>query len=266
MARKKANKAPSKSSEFFVMIHHGFMKGTAWKALKVGPRALYVELKARYNSHNNGDITLSIREAANALNCSPLTAQKYFKDLQEHGFIKERTKGHLGIGGKGIATKWELTELGYKGALPTQEYKNWKPEKKKSPYKKLTQGVLKTNTLDGVGVLETDTGVLKTDTGNTQNDPVPVLKTNTYIDDLPCGLAKPNTQDTHGKVDQSTTNQSHSRLAVKLGPDGWNLLMNLSPTTIENLVAKNEAGSLTDTDIAAAQLEASKIERGIVHG
>lgn len=37
------------------------------KTLKPGPRALYAELKRRYNGSNNGRIFLSHRDAANAL-------------------------------------------------------------------------------------------------------------------------------------------------------------------------------------------------------
>lgn len=261
---KKSKRTDLNPDKYFVQLHKGFTKGKAWRALKVGPRALYIELKARYNSYNNGGITLSVREAAQALNCAPNTAQTYFNELQEHGFIKEREKGRLGVGGKGIATKWELTELGFMGARPTQDYKNWKPLKNKTPYQKLRQGVAKTDTLKGLGVAKIDTGVSKIDTGNAQNGLVPVAKIDTYIDSIPGGLAKPNKQDPAGIVSQSA-NLSHSRLAEKIGPNGWNLLIRISTETFESLLAKNESGALTDADIAAAELEAGENERGAVH-
>lgn len=256
MAKGKARKKISNPDEFFVRLHHGFMKEAAWRDLKVGPRALYVELAMRYNGHNNGNITLSVREAANALNCAANTIKTWLVELQDHGYLRERSKGHLGMGGKGIATHWELTEFGRGGMLPTKEFKKWSV-KNNIPCQSVIQGVSVSDTPKRGSVSMSDTGVSVSDTGNTEKHPIPVSVTDTYIESTPYGLAKPTTQNPDGVGTQSSQNNSHSKLAEKLGPHGWVFIMDLAEKSnhlLEILVAKNEAGTLTSQDLAEAQL------------
>ncbi|WP_299661696.1 hypothetical protein [uncultured Ruegeria sp.] len=51
-----------------VQLMEWLQASQAWATLKPGPRALYVELKRRFNGGNNGEIFLSHRAAAKALN------------------------------------------------------------------------------------------------------------------------------------------------------------------------------------------------------
>ena len=60
----------------FVQIFDGMLKSDAWRDLKTGPRVLYFELKRRYNGSNNGQIFLSHRMAAEALNVGRDTVGK----------------------------------------------------------------------------------------------------------------------------------------------------------------------------------------------
>lgn len=82
----------------------------AWATMKPGPRALYIELRRRYNGANNGDIFLSHRQAALALNVNRNTATEYFADLVERGFIRMTVGPHLGPSGIGQASKWALED------------------------------------------------------------------------------------------------------------------------------------------------------------
>lgn len=78
--------------------------------MKPGPRALYIELKRRFTGSNNGQIFLSHREAAKALNVGRDTLAGYFRVLKERGFIVE-TRGHcLGPSGVGQSATYALTE------------------------------------------------------------------------------------------------------------------------------------------------------------
>ena len=50
-----------------VQLPEWLQASQAWATLKPGPRALYIEMKRRFNGSNNGRILLSHRDAAKAL-------------------------------------------------------------------------------------------------------------------------------------------------------------------------------------------------------
>ena len=110
----------------------------AWATLKPGPRALYIELKRRFNGTNNGRIILSHREAATALNVHRNTIGSWFATLEERGFISMMQLPYLGPSGVGQAALWALQEL------PTADckaakfgFKHWRENKK--PHTKIVQ-------------------------------------------------------------------------------------------------------------------------------
>jgi hypothetical protein len=83
----------------------------AWATMKPGPRALYIEVKRRFNGTNNGKIILSHRNAAAALASNRNTVGVWFNDLQERGFIYMTQAPHLGPSGIGKASVWALDEM-----------------------------------------------------------------------------------------------------------------------------------------------------------
>jgi hypothetical protein len=99
----------------------------AWASLKPGPRALYIELKRRYNGSNNGRIFLSHRDAAKALNVHRNTVGPYFKELEERGLIRMTQAAHLGVAGIGQAALWALEEVTTVDGKPaTRSFIRWK--------------------------------------------------------------------------------------------------------------------------------------------
>ena len=106
----KPYKANKKGAGRHVQLPEWLQSSKAWAALKPGPRALYVELKRRFNGHNNGQIFLSHRDAANALNVHRNTVGPWFEDLQERGFIRLTIAPYLGPSGIGKASTWALDE------------------------------------------------------------------------------------------------------------------------------------------------------------
>jgi len=103
----------------------------AWATLKPGPRALYIELKRRFNGANNGAIFLSHRDAALALNVHRNTVGPWFRDLMERGFITLTQGPHLGPSGIGQASIWALDELPTPDGKPAQKrFMSRKPEQK----------------------------------------------------------------------------------------------------------------------------------------
>ncbi len=83
----------------------------AWASLKPGPRALYIELKRRYDGRNNGRIILSQRDAAKAINVNRNTVGGYFAELERRGLIAMTQAPYLGPSGVGQAALWALQEF-----------------------------------------------------------------------------------------------------------------------------------------------------------
>jgi hypothetical protein len=114
----------------FTQLEEWFQASAAWASLKPGPRALYVELKRRYNGYNNGRIYLSNREAAKALNIDKGTAGSYFAKLRELGFIAVTKGHHLGPDGVGQSDHYRLTEIVCDIKPATKDFMKWKPVEK----------------------------------------------------------------------------------------------------------------------------------------
>src|SRR4051794_6203222 len=78
-----------------VRLYHWLLESDAWKALDANARAIYIEMSRRYKGpgSNNGSISYSVREAAEALNIGKSTAARAFVRLQQLGFIVGTLKG-----------------------------------------------------------------------------------------------------------------------------------------------------------------------------
>ena len=123
----KPYKRKKRGTARFVQLHDYLLKTDAWAALKPGPRALYVELKRLFTGKNNGELYLSVRKAADALNVDKTTAGTFFAKLEAHGFIRVVRRGHLGVAGEGRATVWRLTEEACFGQPATKDFMKWVP-------------------------------------------------------------------------------------------------------------------------------------------
>lgn len=121
-------KGRSKKDTKHVRLHHYLLRSDAYNALPCTARALLVEMYDLYNGQNNGELFLSVREAARRIGTSPNTARKAFAELQEKGFIRVNQAGSFDWKENGKATSWVLTEHAFNGALPTKEFMRWKPE------------------------------------------------------------------------------------------------------------------------------------------
>lgn len=109
-----------------VQLTECFQATLAWATLKPGPRALYIELKRRYNGRNNGRILMSVREAAGLLNVHRNTIPPYFAELESRCLIEQTREGFLGAEGHGIASTWRLAELPTeKNGRPDLRYMTW---------------------------------------------------------------------------------------------------------------------------------------------
>jgi hypothetical protein len=119
----------------FLQLHEWFMGTPAWQSLNGNERALYIELKRRYNGRNNGRIPYSAREAVEALHIGKSTVAEALRTLQDRGFIVAENKGtfHRKIR---HASEWRLTEEPSEmtRGVATKNFVNWhrQPDREKT--------------------------------------------------------------------------------------------------------------------------------------
>lgn len=132
MAQLNRRSRRKKSGGRFVQMYEWVMRSAAWNSLKPGPRALYLEIKRRYNGTNNGEIVLSHRQAAELLNVHRNTVGPWFDTLIARGFIELACGPHLGSLGIGKASVWRLTEEPSSDRRPASKtFMQWSAEKQK---------------------------------------------------------------------------------------------------------------------------------------
>jgi hypothetical protein len=112
----------------FVPVYKATMETPAWKALSMGARMLYLQLKRHHlPNNNNGKIYLSERDALEEMGAvNRDSIRRWFAELEHFGFIAKTAEGCLGVDGKGKAPQWRLTELPTPdGQRPTRDYERW---------------------------------------------------------------------------------------------------------------------------------------------
>lgn len=107
------------------------LKSVAWNSLPATSRALYLELAARYNGSNNGRISYSVREGAEALHVTKDTTARYLKILEDRGFIVCTKRGAFSHKTVRDASEWRLSEYDSDNppAHATKEFMRWQPGK-----------------------------------------------------------------------------------------------------------------------------------------
>jgi len=125
MARKKKYLGPR-----FVALYLWEMDLPAYRLLSVYGRSLLLEFRRLYDTHNNGEICMSVRQAAQLLNCNKDTAAKYLEELEEKGWIRVTEKGCFNQKTEKTASTWRITNQPVGAGVDTpstKEYANWKP-------------------------------------------------------------------------------------------------------------------------------------------
>jgi hypothetical protein len=115
----------------YVNLSYAQLQSKSWRSLSGAAVKVWCELHTRFNGGNNGSLTLSMAEAAEILGMGKATAQRAFRELEEHGFIVLVKKGNWYYR---QAHEWRLTTKpmqGDKGKTPpTLDWRSWQPPKK----------------------------------------------------------------------------------------------------------------------------------------
>ena len=114
----------------FAPMPYNLLKSEAWRSLKGSSVKVFLELRARYNGHNNGDLSLSYAEAARILGIGKSTVKSAYAELTEKGLLRRSSPGSW-YGRK--AATWALTmetlDIPNHQAA-TNAWKNWAKKQK----------------------------------------------------------------------------------------------------------------------------------------
>lgn len=135
-----SSKYKRKGKSKFIMIDGYVKRCAAWKALTPVERAVYLEVKWRYDGMNNGRIGLGLRELANEINMGRDTAGRALDALVRYGFIVKTKASAFNVKNRKVA-EWRLTEYpcDVTGELPTKTFMRWEPTKKQQSHPSDTQ-------------------------------------------------------------------------------------------------------------------------------
>ena len=136
MAKRRAIRSPtpkgrSNSGARFLQLHHWLLKSTAYRRSSLAARGLLIEVMARYNGQNNGEISMSVREAAEKLNVGKDRASRAFHELQELGFLRIVERGSFNRKVRHAST-WHLTMFESNGEPATKNFMRWDESKTRS--------------------------------------------------------------------------------------------------------------------------------------
>ncbi len=113
-------------------MHLTLMETPAWITLSCQAKALYLLLLMEWKgpkANNNGQIQLSVRQAAEKLSIGINTAARAFHELQAHGLLVVRQAAVLGVKGQATAPEYEITEIAMPGRQEGRKlFKDWKPD------------------------------------------------------------------------------------------------------------------------------------------
>ncbi len=114
----------SKRGMQFVPIPYDMARSTAWRSLGGSAVKVYVELRRRYNGGNNGDLSLSLDEAARLLGIGKSTAHRAFTELELKGFLRLTKRGRWY--GR-MASTYAVTDRPHGRQPPSNDWRNWRP-------------------------------------------------------------------------------------------------------------------------------------------
>ena len=134
MARRHNHKGRSKSEGAYFALPYSMARHDAWRGLSGAAIKLYIELRCRYTvrgdgSNNNGELRVSLDEAARLLSMGKATVSRAYKELEAAGFIAKVKQGQW-YGRK--ATEWRVTDQSYGGQFPSRDWRIPAAEKQKS--------------------------------------------------------------------------------------------------------------------------------------
>ena len=77
----------------WIPLPYPLVRSLAWRSLSGAAVRVFLELRTRFNGGNNGDLSLSLGDAADFLAMSKTTAKRAFDELERKGFLINTSPG-----------------------------------------------------------------------------------------------------------------------------------------------------------------------------
>lgn len=112
----------------YLTVPYVMARSPAWRSLSGPALKVWFEIRTRYNGKNNGDLSVSLDEAARLLGLSKSTVQRAYGELVEKGFLQMTKRGRWY--GR-MATTYAVTDRACNGHLATRAWQRWRSAEKK---------------------------------------------------------------------------------------------------------------------------------------
>ena len=112
----------------FVKLDEWLMKTEAWRSLDPVARCIFIEMARLYNGHNNGEIGMACRRAAERVGVKKTIAAERIQTLMDRGFIRLTRAAEIGLRKRRqrFSASYPLTHVPVGKALPTKEFVHWR--------------------------------------------------------------------------------------------------------------------------------------------
>lgn len=110
----------------WIPLPYPLVRSPAFRSLSGAALKVFIELRSRFNGGNNGDLSLSLGDAASLLRLSKTTAKRAFDELEKKGLIINTSPGHwYGRRAATWAVTTETVHLPRAELRPRDDWKRW---------------------------------------------------------------------------------------------------------------------------------------------
>jgi hypothetical protein len=121
--RGKYDATAHKRKEQYIPLSYAMVRSNAFRSLSGAALKVFLEIRTRFHGSNNGELSLSVKDAKQLLGLAQATIHRAFAELEVKGFLRLIRRGHW-YGKK--AALWLTTDRGVDGEPPTNAWRHWK--------------------------------------------------------------------------------------------------------------------------------------------
>jgi hypothetical protein len=157
----KGLKKPFDKQERHIQIPHRVLNSQAYIQLACHAKQLYVDLRIKYNGHNNADISATFSDLKKRGWRSSSTLSKALQQLQDHGLLVNTRRGGIASMSKVCSLYrftdldvFEVPKLGLSKSRATNDFENFTPQAKPEKKPKVLNPKLIASNIEAKGAFK----------------------------------------------------------------------------------------------------------------